>query len=217
MLSTDRTIDETWVRREPGPDLWIYRLSCPQCLTIASVEIPEVSALTRSEPSSPQVDVAGGVVARVLERLRDASGPAELAEIHRATREEAELRVLLRIPEVASLVKPAFVDGAWLAEDLVLDWPALRDSSRPSGRLTLHRPSRVFGGEAGRPPDEPVVVVGEALELRLRAGKRLAILAHEGGTLHLAPPPDEPEVTEWLADVERLVAWADFVVATAPE
>lgn len=198
------------MRRDPGPDLWIYRLSCAQCLSVALVEVPEVSALSRSEPSRPVVDIAGAVVARILERLRAAAGRAELAEVHRATREEPEHRVLLRIPEVAALVRPAFADGAWLAEDLVMDWPAMRDSSRPSGRLTLHRPSRRFGD------DDPVIVSGEALELRMRAGRHCKVLGFEGGTLLLAPPREDAAIVEWLADVELLIAWADFVTAAPP-
>jgi hypothetical protein len=213
LLSTDRTIDERWTRRHPGPDLWVYRLSCAQCLTISSVEIPEVSALVRSEPGPPAVDVAGAVVARVLERLRAASGPGELAEIHRAAREEREHRVLLRVPEVAALLRPAYGERAWTAEDLVVDWPALHDSSRPSGRLTLRRSTRTL------PPDavaDPVVMVGEALELRLRAGMRLRILGFEGGALLLAPPREDPDLKAWLTEVEALVAWSDFVSPGSP-
>lgn len=206
MLSTDRTIEERWVRRHPGPDLWVYRLACPQCLTVALVEVPEVNALARSDPSSPVVDVAGAVVARLRERLDAAQrqGPHAIAEVLADAAAHEEHRVLLRIPEVLAASRPAFANGARLAEDLVLDWPALRDSSRPSGRLVLQRSARTL-------TDDPVVIVGEALELRLRAGRHVEIVGYEGGTLLLKPPRDA-ELLEWLADVEELVAWADFVV-----
>lgn len=204
MLSTDRTIEERFVRRDPEPDLWVYRLACPQCLTVALVEVPEISALSRSEASSPVVDVAGGVVARLRERLTAASGREAISAVLADARAHPEHRVLLRIPEMLALARPAFAEGAILAEDLVLDWPALRDSTRPSGRLVLHRSARAV------PQDSPVGIVGEALELRLYAGSKVRILGVEGGTFLLKPPRDA-ELLEWLADVEMLLAWADFV------
>lgn len=205
MLSTDRTIEERWVRSvEPAPDRWVYRLACPQCLAIVRVEVPEVNALLRSEPSRATVDVAGAVVARLLERVRGADGPSAIAAVLADAASHAEHRVLLRIPEVFAASRSVFANGARLAEDLVLDWPALHDSARPSGRLVLQRSARALS-------DDAVVIVGEALELRLRAGRDVEILGFEGGTLLLKPPRDA-ELLEWLADVEVLVAWADFVV-----
>lgn len=204
LLSTDRTIEERWIRRENGPDRWVYRLSCAHCLTVARIEVPEISALARSEASSPSVDVAGSVVARVLERLRAAPARADVGSVLADAMADAERRVLLRIPEVLAASRAAFAGGVRLAEDLVADWPALTDSRRPAGRLTLRRP-------LGALSEDPVVVVGEALELRLRAGQAMAVAGFEGGSLLLEPPRDEPAVAEWLADIEVLVAWADFV------
>lgn len=204
LLTTDRTIEERWVRRDPGPDLWVYRFTCPHCLTIARVEVPEVSALVRSEPSAAGVDVAGSVVARVLERLRAAATAAEISAVLEDAIGDPERRVLLRIPEVLAASRAVLAGGVRLAEDLVLDWPALHDSTRPSGRLTLHRPHRALS-------DEAVVIAGEALELRLRAGREMDVVGFDGGTVLLVPPRDEPALAEWLVDVEVLVAWADFV------
>ena len=204
-LTTDRTLSEQWVRRDPGPDLWIYRLTCPSCLTIASVEVPEISALVRSEPSAARVDIAGSVVARVLERLRASSTAAEIAAVLADAIADPERRVLLRIPEVLAASRSVLAGGVRLAEDLVLNWPALHEyATRPAGRMTLHRPFRALS-------DEPVVVAGETLELRFRAGRELAVAGFDGGTVLLVPPRDEPELAEWLVDVEVLVAWADFV------
>lgn len=188
---------------DPAPDFWVYRLACPQCLSVVRIEIPEINALVRSEPSRSMVDVAGSVVARLLERLRAAEGPADIAAILGDARSHGEHRVLLRIPEVLAAARSVFADGARLAEDLVLDWPALHDSARPSGRLVLQRPAHPLS-------DAPVVIVGEALELRLRKERDVEILGIDGGALLLKPPRDA-ELLEWLADVEVLVAWPDFL------
>lgn len=205
LLTTDRTIEEQWVRRDPGPDLWVYRLTCSKCLTIARVEVPEISALVRSEPSAAGVDVAGSVVARVLERLRASSTAAEIAAVLADAIADPERRVLLRIPEVLAASRSVLAGGVRLAEDLVLNWPALTEyATRPEGRMTLQRPFRALS-------EEPVVIAGEALELRLRVGREMAVAGFDGGTVLLVPPHDEPELAWWLEDVEVLVAWADFV------
>lgn len=208
LLSADRTVDERWVRRHPDPDLWVYRLACAQCLSIARVEVPEVSANARSEASRAVPDIAGPVVARVMERLARAEGRAELAAAVAETAADEELKVVLRIPEVLARARAAYGEQVRIATALRAEWPSIGvgEPVPPLGRLTL-RP--VPEGRDARLPS--VHLQGAVLEIVFPAESLLRIASVEGGAFLLEPPRGQGEIAEWLRGVDALVAWPDHL------
>lgn len=197
MLTADRTIEERWVPRAAGtgPDLWVYRLACGRCLSVIRVEVPEIGASARSEASGARVDVAGPVVARLLERLAAAVETGELAREVAAAAGHPEHRVLLRIPEVLARARSAYGADVRLRGDLALRWPV--GPERPSGRLVLVESPPLAGG---------------GLALRIAAGRVLRVLGADGGALLLEPPREDPDLAITLERVEALIAWPDLVL-----
>lgn len=210
LLSADRTVDEKWVRRHPEPDLWVYRLSCAQCLSITRLEIAEIGGNARSAGSRAVVDIAGSVVARVMERLERAEGRTELAVEVARTAGDAELRVVLRIPEVLARARAAYGGEVRLAEALCADWASIGigEPVPPLGRLVLRSAPPDFD------PRLPAVrVKGGVLEMMFPEDAALRLVGVDGGALLLEPPRGQGEIGEWLRGVDALVAWPDLVRA----
>lgn len=107
-LTPDRTIEETWL---PDDAAWDYRYACTSCLSIVVQRIPEISETRpRVAGSVPVVDISAGVVARVLARLRESAEGGRLADTVAALVEDAERRVLLRVPEIFAVARPGWGD-----------------------------------------------------------------------------------------------------------
>ena len=208
LLSADRTVDERWVRRHPEPDLWVYRLACAQCLSIARVEVAEISANARSEASRAVVDVAGPVVARVMERLGTSAGRAELAAVVGEIAADAERKIVLRVPEVLARARSAYGEDVRLAHALCADWASIGigEPVPPLGRLVLHPAPGDFD------PRLPAVrVKSGVLQMMFPAETPLRVVGVDGGALLLEPPRGQGEIAEWLRGVDALVVWPDFV------
>lgn len=172
---------------EDGRGLWTYRMSCESCLAIVRVERPEMDASGRALQPPPIVDVTGAVVARALDRLREAERAGELrAEVARLSG-GAEERVLLRIPEVLAVARAAW--GGWAvftrpAAFSIASVPASGDAPGAVEGVEVS-PDLLAGFDVDRIPRPAGVRVDERIVLV--PGSRFEVSGTDTGRMRLVP------------------------------
>jgi hypothetical protein len=209
ILSADRAIEERWFPEEERDAHWLYRYACRGCVSVIGFEISE-SRGPRPPTGHTRVDIPAVQVTRALEELSRAADIGELVARVDAIREDPERRILLRVPELFSVARPAWGSRVRPAEPLLgtMLGPRLLGAG---ARVSLRR--REPGDPVAHPPG-PIRV--ESLEdqgpmhLAIDPEDRFPVLGLDGSRLLLGAAPLAARYE--MPWIEILLAWADLVV-----
>ncbi len=196
-LSAADTIEGAWLEDE---DAWIYRYACGSCLSIVSQRVEEISHERRRPGSDPpKVDIASGVVARVVEALEDASRRGALRDAVLDVQADEARRVLLRVPAIFRIARPAWTTVARLARAA---------SYLEEGNDELVTRTQLIP----EPPDAArsrVRHVDGMTFRRLESGTPLYLRAFDGETLIVTMSPGAELQTELIAQPDLVTPEPD--------
>jgi hypothetical protein len=210
ILSADRAIDERWFPEEKGDAHWLYRYACRGCVSVIGFEIAETRG-PRPASGHTRVDIAAAQVTRALEQLSRAADIGELAAQVDAIRADPERRILLRVPELFAVARPAWGSRVRAAEPLL--GTMLGPRLLGAGAKVSLRP--LDPGERNRRQKPGPIRVATLeddgpMHLFIDLEDRFPVVGLDGSRLLLGAGPVAARYE--MPWIEVLVAWADLVV-----